>query len=77
MGIPYTRHTGPDVHKITFVAVRLPENDEVQTEVRTLDTTMPELLSLLNLLPECGRPPCRNGNNLSLLASCFLRSVRS
>jgi transposase len=55
MQVLYARCAGLDVHKDTVVAaVRLADNGEVQTEVRTFDTTTPGLLALSDWLTECG-----------------------
>jgi transposase len=55
MEVLHARCAGLDVHKDTVVAaVRLAENGEVQTEVRTFDTTTPGLLALSDWLAECG-----------------------
>jgi transposase len=55
MEVLHARCAGLDVHKDTVVAaVRLAENSEVQTEVRTFDTTTPGLLALSDWLAERG-----------------------
>ena len=55
MQVLHARCAGLDVHKDTVVAaVRLAENGEVQTEVRTFDTTTPGLLALSDWLAEHG-----------------------
>jgi transposase len=55
MEVLHARCAGLDAHKDTVVAaVRLAENGEVQTEVRTFDATTPGLLALSDWLAECG-----------------------
>ena len=55
MEVLYPRCAGLDVHKDTVVAcLRLAAEGATRSEVRTFDTTTPDLLALADWLIECG-----------------------